>query len=79
MKEVKEPKKTFEKEVLDRLEALEYRMNILRDEVSFHSSVDKERNVKKIFLKGRVDNLELEIKELKKHLNNKNNDISKLP
>ena len=65
MKEEKEPKKKFEKEVLDRLEALEYRMNILWDEVSFHSSLDEKRNVKKIFLKGRVDNLELEIKELK--------------
>lgn len=68
MKEVKEPKKTFEKEVLDRLEALEYRMNIVWNEVSFHSSIDEKRNVKKIFLKGRVDNLELEIKELKKTL-----------
>ncbi len=66
MKEAKEPKKTFEKEVLDRLEALEYRMNIVWNEVNFHSSIDEERNVKKIFLKGRVDNLELEIKELKK-------------
>ncbi len=65
MKEVKEPKKTFEKQVLDRLEALEYRMNIVWNEVNFHSSIDEERNVKKIFLKGRVDNLELEIKELK--------------
>ncbi len=65
MKEVKEPKKTFEKQVLDRLEALEYRMNIVWNQVSFHSSLDKELNVKKIFLKGRVDNLELEIKELK--------------
>lgn len=68
MKEVKSPKKTFEKQVLDRLEALEYRMNIVWDEVSFHSSIDEKRNVKKIFLKGRVDNLELEIKELKKTL-----------
>jgi hypothetical protein len=68
MKEVKEPKKTFEKEVLDRLEALEYRINIVWNEVSFHSSIDEKRNVKKIFLKGRVDNLELEIKELKKTL-----------
>jgi hypothetical protein len=66
MKEVKEPKKTFEKEVLDRLEALEYRMNIVWNEVNFHSSIDEELNVKKTFLKGRVDNLELEIKELKK-------------
>lgn len=65
MKEVKEPKKTFEKEVLDRLEALEYRMNIVWNEVNFHSSIDEELNVKKTFLKGRVANLELEIKELK--------------
>jgi hypothetical protein len=70
MKEAKEPKKTFEKEVLDRLEALEYRMNIVWNEVNFHSSIDEERNVKKIFLKGRVDNLELEIKELKKTFKN---------
>jgi hypothetical protein len=70
MIESKEPKKTFEKEVLDRLKALEYRMNIVWNEVSFHSSIDEKRNVKKIFLKGRVDNLELEIKELKKTFKN---------
>ena len=71
MSENKEPIKSFENEVLDRLASLEHRMNIVMNEVSFHSSTDIDSNHKKTFLKGRVDDIELYIKKLKETFNTK--------
>ena len=71
MKEVRETSKSFETQVLDRLAALEHQMGIVMNEVYWHSSFDVESNRKKIFLKGRVDDLELRIRDLIETFNTK--------
>ena len=65
MGEVKQKEKTFEEKILERLDSLEYRVSIVMNEVRNHSSVDMDSGDKTIYLKGRVDNLQDEIKLLK--------------
>jgi len=65
VQEVKQTEKTFEEQVLERLKSLEYRVEIVMNEVSYHSSTSMDSGNKTMYLKGRVDDLYEEIKLLK--------------
>ena len=65
MEEGKQKEKTFEEQILERLDSLEYRVGIVMNEVRNHSTTDMDSGDKKIHLKGRVDDLRDEIKLLK--------------
>lgn len=62
--EARERAKTFEEQVLERLTALEYRVGVLVNEVGYYSITDGESGQTKTLLKGRVDDLEREVREL---------------
>tara|TARA_R110000764_G_scaffold158976_1_gene246764 strand:+ start:485 stop:697 length:213 start_codon:yes stop_codon:yes gene_type:complete len=62
MKEGKQKEKTFEEQILERLDSLEYRVGIVMNEVRSHSAIDMDSGDKKMYLKGRVDDLYSEIK-----------------
>ena len=63
--EKQEIEKTFEEKVLERLDSLEHRVGILMSEVKNHSSTEIGTGKKTIYLKGRVDDLETELRTLK--------------
>ena len=62
MKEGKQKEETFEEQILERLDSLEYRVGIVMNEVRNHSTIDIDSGYKKMYLKGRVDDLYSEIK-----------------
>ena len=65
MEEGKQKEKTFKEQVLERLDSLEYRVNIVMNEVKNHSTIDMDSGEKTIYLKGRVDDLHDEIRLLR--------------